>query len=128
MASYQEWNLTPNNVTSGSGKKVWWKCEKGHEWDAIIGNRAKGRGCPYCAGKLVYEDNCLQTLKPDIAKQWHPTKNGNLTPKDVTIKSDKKVWWLCEKGHKWDAKIGNRTNGTGCPHCHKFKTNKDFIG
>ena len=109
--------LTPRHVTTGSGKKVWWKCEKGHEWEATVGHRANGRGCPYCAGKRASVDNCLQILKPSLAKEWHPTKNGDLTPSDVKIFSNKKVWWLCEKGHEYEAVITGRTQGSGCPFC-----------
>jgi len=93
-------DLTPNDVTTGFNKKVWWMCEKGHEWYATICNRVNGRGCPYCAGKCVCSDNSLQSLNPELAKQWHPIKNNNLTPDDVTASSHKKVWWQCEKSHE----------------------------
>ncbi|WP_422851061.1 zinc-ribbon domain-containing protein [Bacillus thuringiensis] len=73
-------------------KKVWWKCEERHEWEAPIWNRHKGRGCPYCSNKKISIDNCLATLNPGIVKQWHPTKNGTLTPYDVVVGSYKKVW------------------------------------
>ncbi len=51
-----EWNWEKNNelgldpkaLTCGSHAKVWWKCDKGHEWKATIVNRNKGRGCPIC--------------------------------------------------------------------------------
>jgi len=110
-------DLTPNDVTASSGKKVWWQCGKGHEWQAAIANRKKGHGCPYCSGKYVCSDNCLQTLDPKLAKQWHPTRNGGLTPIDVTLGTNKKVWWQCEKGHEWEEAISNRTRGFGCPYC-----------
>ena len=51
----EEWNyeknteLTPEDVTANSNKKVWWKCSNGHEWQAVIYNRNKGNGCPVCA-------------------------------------------------------------------------------
>ena len=35
----------------------------------------------------------LEEYAPDLAKQWHPTKNGDLKPMDVTYGSKKKVWW-----------------------------------
>ncbi len=113
--------LTPKDVTPSSHKKVWWLCSKNksHEWNAIIANRNKGVGCPYCSGKKVCIDNCLKTINPKLAKEWHPTKNGTLTPKDVTPNSGRKVWWICSKGHKWDATINNRYKGSGCPHCFK---------
>lgn len=110
-------DLTPNEVTIGSSKKVWWQCEKGHEWEAIISNRSKGYGCPYCLGKYACDDNCLQTVNPNLAEQWHPDKNGDLTPNNVTNGSGKKVWWRCEKGHEWQAVILSRSSGTGCPVC-----------
>jgi positive regulator of sigma E activity len=117
-------DLTPNDVTSSSGKKVWWQCEKGHNWKATVAHRANGTDCPYCAGKLVCADNCLQTLNPDISKQWHPTKNWDLTPSDVTLGSNKKIWWQCKLGHEWQAAIYSRANGRGCPHCRRMKVSK----
>ena len=87
-------DLTPENVTYGSNKKVWWLCPKGHDYQAKIGNRAMlGRGCPYCAGKRVIVGiNDLATTHPQLAAEWHPAKNGDLTPRNVTYGSGKKVW------------------------------------
>ena len=120
----QEWNydknrnLLPEKFTSNSGKKVWWKCVKGHEWQATIASRNKGSGCPYCAGLLVIKgENDLQTLNPILAKEWHYTQNKDLTPADVMSNSGKKVWWKCVKGHEWQATIANRNKGSGCPYC-----------
>ena len=62
-------SLTPGNVTLYNGKKVWWKCRRGHEWQSIVANRSRGRGCPYCAGKSVREDNCLETLNPVLVRE-----------------------------------------------------------
>lgn len=123
----QEWHptkngkLTPNNVTPSSGKKVWWKCPKGddHEWDAVIANRNKGIGCPICSNQKVAISNCLGTVNPKLAKEWHRTKNGKLTPFDVLPSAGKKVWWECPKGddHEWKTSIANRSKGTNCPIC-----------
>ena len=127
----QEWhptkngNLTPYDVTPGSHIKVWWICKKGHEWQAKVESRNKGNNCPYCGGKKVNEDNCLQTINPRLSKEWHPTKNGKLTPYDVTPSSHIKVWWICKKGHEWQSVINNRSNGTGCPYCSGNKVNKE---
>ncbi|MEH7000879.1 zinc-ribbon domain-containing protein [Priestia megaterium] len=114
-------DLRPNDVAPSSNRRVWWKCEKGHEWETSICNRIriKGGNCPYCTNKRVCGDNCLATLRPEIAKEWHPTKNGLLTPYDVVMGSSKKVWWKCEKGHEWETKVCNRTRkkGAGCHYC-----------
>lgn len=119
-----EWNyeknndLRPEDFTAGSNKKVWWKCEKGHEWQAVIGNRNSGHGCPYCSGKKALEDfNDLQTVNPNLAKEWNYEKNGSLKPINVTENSNKKVWWKCGKGHEWQATIYSRKAGYGCPYC-----------
>ena len=113
--------ITPNDVTPGSGKKVWWKCEMGedHEWQSLISNRLKGSGCPVCSGRMAVLSNCLATLNPNLAQEWHPSKNKDLTPFNVKLKSNKKVWWKCEKqaDHEWLAPIAHRSNGTKCPYC-----------
>ena len=118
-------DLTPSDVTPGSNKKVWWKCNKGydHEWDAAIADRSKGKGCSVCSGHKVVLSNCLATVDPELAKEWHPTKNGKLTPSDVSNNSNKKVWWKCDKGndHEWDAPIYSRSNGRGCSVCRGRK-------
>jgi len=114
-------DLSPKDFTHGTHKKVWWKCDKGddHEWIAIIYSRSSGRGCSVCSGRKVVSSNCLATLNPELAKEWHPTKNNNLTPADVTIRTYKKVWWKCDKGsdHEWMSSVGDRSNGQGCPIC-----------
>ena len=115
--------LTPQDVTSGSQKKVWWKCNKGHEWQAVIAHRALGVGCPFCARrKVLVGFNDLATTNPQLALEWHPTKNGELTPRDVMAGSRKKVWWKCNTcSHEWEAVLKNRKNGTRCPVCAKNK-------
>ena len=115
-------NLTPYEVSPGSSKKIWWKCEKGedHEWVAMVNNRTKGSGCAVCVNQIVVFSNCLATVYPELVREWHPTKNGNLTPYEVTFGSNRKVWWKCHKGkdHEWQTSPSSRTHsGTGCPYC-----------
>ena len=115
-------NLKPEHFAPNSHKKVWWKCSKGHEWQATIANRNKGRKCPYCSGKKVlkgYTD--LQTVNPTLALEWNYEKNNGLTPAEVTPNSNKKVWWKCSQGHEWQATIAHRNRGSGCPVCRKSK-------
>ncbi|MBO4483833.1 MAG: zinc-ribbon domain-containing protein [Lachnospiraceae bacterium] len=111
-------NLTPCDVKEYSNKKVWWKCNEGHEWQAVIGSR-KNRGCPYCSGNKVLEGfNDIKTLFPELIKEWHPEKNS-IKPEMISRGYDKKVWWLCEFGHEWAAPVYNRIKGSGCPYCSK---------
>ena len=117
--------LRPEDVAAGSHRKAWWKCPKGpdHEWHATVANRTfGGRGCPACAGQNVSSTNSLSSLYPLIAAEWHPTKNGAMTPADVVARSNKKVWWKCRAGpeHEWESKVSHRTRqGSGCPRCNK---------
>lgn len=125
----KEWNyerntdLTPEQVTEGSGKKVWWKCSKcGYEWEAKILNRNvnKGCACPLCANRVVVKGkNDLATTHPQLAAEWDYEKNGELTPQSITYGSGKKVWWKCHLGHSYQANPLHRTvGGTNCPICN----------
>ena len=121
-----EWNyeknedIKPEQFTVGSGKKVWWRCQKGHEWQAVISSRSKGHGCPYCSGRYAIKgETDLQTVNSKLASEWDYERNNGLTPADVLPSSNKKVWWQCRQGHKWQALINNRNKGRGCPYCSK---------
>lgn len=110
-------NLTPNMVTVQSDKLVWWHCPKcGKAWQAKV--RSK-RGCPHCLHRPTKGTNDLATLRPEIAQEWHPTKNENLTPQDVKVYSNKKVWWKCSVcNFEWQASANNRIgHQSGCPAC-----------
>jgi len=112
-------DLHPSTIAKSSGKKVWWLCSKGHEWEATVINRNnKGSGCPYCSGRVATTGvNDLSTTNPSLASEWHPTRNGTLMPSEVSEGSGQKVWWQCANGHEWQAVISSRTNGRGCPTC-----------
>lgn len=118
--------LTPMDVMPYSDKKVWWRCQKGHEWQAVIKSRSKGHGCPYCSGRYAIKgETDLQTVNPKLASEWDYERNNGLTPTDVLPSSNKKVWWICRQGHKWQALINNRDKGRGCPECAKQKRMKN---
>jgi len=111
-------NLRPDQVNAGTDAKVWWRCEQGHGWEAPVSRRTRqSTGCPVCTGRKVLAGyNDLATTFPDVAAQWHPTRNGNLTPTQVSAGTGKKVWWRCEQGHEWEVTVSSRTSGgNGCP-------------
>ncbi len=92
-----------------------------HEWQTVMPTRSIGRGCPYCTGRIaIPSETDLATVNPEVAVQWHPTKNKNRTPQQFTRGSNTKVWWLCDEGHEWRAPHGARTGGSGCPLCAKY--------
>jgi len=112
--------LSPGELGPGNMKKVWWLCERGHDYQSPVFSRTQGAGCPYCAGKRAWPGfNDVETLFPRLAEEWHPTMNAALTPRDVTRGSHKVIWWKCREGHVWKAAVFSRAkrNGTGCPVC-----------
>lgn len=115
-------NLTPKDITFGSSRKMWWRCREGHEWQAAVHTRTSQRSnCPYCAGKKASPGHDLASRFPNLVKQWHTERNGDLTPSQVMPGSHVPVWWRCEKGHEWRAAIKSRAGGTGCPYCSNRK-------
>lgn len=120
--NYERNTISPYSITSHSNKKVWWKCHVcGHEWEAKVCNRSNGRRCPCCGHKkLVRGKNDLATTHPDLAKEWHPTRNGDLKPCDVMYGQARKVWWQCQLGHGYQATLNHRSgkSGTSCPVCN----------
>lgn len=145
----QEWDyelnkslsITPENVTLGSHIAVNWICKEcGFKWSTSIKNRTrkdgKATGCPKCGRKKlslfhltpIKGVNDLESIYPNIAKEWNYEKNRNLKPCDIVKGSSQKVWWKCHKcGNEWETQVCNRTgkNSTGCPICSAKKTGSD---
>ncbi len=110
--------MTPREISYGSNKKVWWKCENGHSFAAPPFSRTAGSGCPYCTGRLVLSgENDLFSQHPELIRQWDYEKNTGIDPKRISVGAHRKVWWICEKGHEWQAAVRTRVNGCGCPYC-----------
>lgn len=132
----KEWNyekngkIKPENVYSKSGRKFWWICKKGHEWEATISHRVVDKtACPYCSNQKKLEGyNDLSTTNPGILKEWNYKKNNDLGifPETMSIGTHKKVWWICEKGHDYECSIVNKSKGRGCPYCSGRKVLKGF--
>ena len=110
-------DVSIDDVSMGSPNHRWWKCEKGHSWQAAVNKVGGGGGCPYCTHKRVLKGfNDLASLYPSVASDWDYERNECL-PSEVFSKSHRKVWWKCSVGHAWQASISSRTNGNGCPCC-----------
>lgn len=119
-----EWDYTknigidPETLSSGTGKRVWWKCASGHEWQVRASIRADGRGCRECNTLEKARANSVAS-QPEIADQLD---DPNYVASDLNRSSTKKVWWKCEKGHRWQAAPSSRCYGTasGCPYCSGY--------
>ncbi len=121
-------SLTPDMFSPGSTDNVWWTCpDCGHEWQARIDHRCSISGCPICSmsnmsktrnENYIKKNGSLADNYPQIALEWHPEKNKELTPYNVLSGSNQKVWWKGNCGHEWQAVIASRTKiGAGCPIC-----------
>ena len=128
IAEWSEKNLplTPDSITFGSNKKVWWKGACGHEWETSVKARSNGEKCPICSGaRVVAGINDLSTLKPELASEW--SEENEIKPTEVSIGSHKKVIWKCKLGHEWIATVKSRTiKKTGCPYCSHNKVLAGF--
>ena len=132
----EEWDfskngqLRPEMFSLHSNELIWWKCKKcGHEWKTQINHRTRmvGSGCAICGnikkGKSFHDrylsaKGSLIKNNPELVQEWHPFKNGILTPSNITSASPIKVWWKCKKcGYEWQASLNNRSKGVGCPCC-----------
>lgn len=112
--------LTADEISWRSPTQVWWRCKRdpSHAWRTGVRARVGGAGCPMCSGRVVTAATSLRALKPRLAKEWHKTKNGSLTPDDVTPRSSARAVWQCSKDHVWTTRIRNRAMiGSGCPYC-----------
>lgn len=124
-------DLTPHDVTFGSNLRVWWRCPEGpdHVWQSTVNNRSsKAQRCPFCQNMRACRDNSLSARFPDLASQWHPTRNGTLQPTDVVPGSHLRVWWLCpvNAAHEWRTTPLNRSHhGTGCPFCARKRASAE---
>lgn len=117
----QPW--TPWDVSYRSHKKFWWICPENpsHRWKASVASRTvkvnSGKAvyrCPFCSNRRVLPESSLLCTcyldpiaiptsdvlpnadkRPDIAAEWHSTRNGKLKPVDVSVGSCRRVWWRC---------------------------------
>jgi DNA-directed RNA polymerase subunit RPC12/RpoP len=117
--------ITPDKVHPGSNTRFWWRCAVcGHEWSQAVSIRVAGHGCPSCGVKRMAEKRAqpipgrsFADLYPSAAKEWHPTRNGKLTARQVAAGSGKIVWWQCPRGHEWQAQVAARRQYGRCKEC-----------
>jgi len=122
--------LNPYNVSSSSGKFVWWQCSKNpkHEWPTTIANRnskSNNTECPYCSHKLPSEEYNLLVVNPKLCEEWNYTKNEK-NPEEYCPNSGKYIYWKCKEcNHEWKTRIIDRSGKRhGCPQCSEPRGEK----
>ena len=129
----KEWDTERNGLQASeiglsSRRKFWWRCPVGHSYQNTVCTRIRTKGCKICSapghGERVRltklsRSRTLAESSPDLVADWHPSKNGDLTPQTVSYASKLKIWWQCSIGHEWQATPSARQRGTGCPKCYE---------
>ncbi len=113
-------DITPNDITEKSMYKAWWLGEDGIAWQSVVSVRCRVEGGTKRPKSLVIPGvNDLRTIRPDLAQDWNFDKNQDIDITSVMPGSKYKVWWICKKGHEWQATIISRNDGRGCPICNR---------
>lgn len=106
-------SFKPSEVGLGSSQVVWWKCSQGHQWQTKVSSRVYSKNpCPEC----VRPKRHVSDLESALVNEWDISKNS-LPANLVPTGGRDKYWWVCGKGHQWEAAVYARINGRGCPYC-----------
>ena len=125
--------VLPSQVSYASNKEFFWLYPYDDPitgrhfdfvWKAKVENRTLlGEECPFLAPspKVWMGFNDLATCYPEIAAEFHPTKNRKQTPDGIYKSSTQKLWWKCSNcGKVWYASAKERIEqGTMCSQCRK---------
>jgi DNA-directed RNA polymerase subunit RPC12/RpoP len=123
----KEWDEKKNarsakSVPSGSNEKFWWICDQGHSFEQLPFKRTKTKGCPYCSHHIMDPlINGIAVTHSHLIDEWSD-RNG-FSPLIEEPKVSNKYFWTCRTcNHEWEAFLGNRKNGRGCPECARINS------
>ena len=68
-------------------------------------------------------------IDPTLMAEWNYEKNNELglDPKPLTCSSHKKAWWVCKKGHSWEAGVAELADAQASETCgqpYEFKSHR----
>lgn len=121
--------ISPDDVTPGSSRRVWWRCAAGHRWQAVIAMRASGTDCPICFEQRRCGDHLAAAARrtrhtltgyaPAWLSDWESGLNGSANPDEIASNSDVLYWWRCGKGHLFQRSPCQRSHNSRRPGCAK---------
>lgn len=115
-------SVDPDLLISRDPTKFWWTCPNKHDYQATVRAIINRRSCRICIGTEIRSGvNDFKTLYPEIARYWHPTLNGDVSPSTIGVGSKATYWWLCENNHEYKSDIWNKISGKKCRACAGFK-------
>ncbi|KAK9786384.1 hypothetical protein WJX73_004045 [Symbiochloris irregularis] len=123
-SSRENKDMRPNDMLPGSETKVWWDCKAHGPYKASPQKRVYMKtGCPDCGRENTARNQTrhgtLAQERPELAQQWHPTRNGPMTPSDVTLGSVRLFWWLCTESrceHTHECLVDEVNSASAVPH------------
>lgn len=124
-------DVSAEEVTARSQRRLLWECEYGHEWEATVANRTLGNGCRECNFFRVYEENRFSEIHPNLAREW--SGKNTIYPDEVSQSSGKEILWECEDcSYEWMRTVKSRVESPGCPSCYtsgslQEKSLRDFL-
>ena len=123
LVSTVENRLGAHQLSRWHAALLTWRCldDSSHPTYRAVIPRSEARlpTCPTC--------NSLGNRRPDLAAEWHPDRNDK-APDQLDYGANYRAWWLCERGHAWEAVVGIRaTQDTGCPECSLAHTSRTEI-
>lgn len=119
--------IDPFTIAVYSHSEVMWicgACKNEFSLEVSVMTRKKIPRCRECRDFEATDENRLSLVCPNLVYEWHPTKNGNLRPEDISYGKQIDIWWKClECEHSWKTRLIDRSiQGKGCPICSKFQS------
>lgn len=106
-------DIGPDNVGAGSGKRTYWLCERGHVSHRVVRSVVGRPTCEECVDRVDDPAESMSGTHPHLAAEFHPTRNGSITPEKIQAGTRLKLWWRCARGHEWPATGQKRVTGAG---------------
>jgi superfamily II DNA or RNA helicase len=108
-------DASPTTVDAAQVANAWWRCPKGHDFQRSPLLMVRDSVCPVCTAT----EKSLATTNTAVAAEWHPTRNGEITPAQVDADHVMNAWWLCPNGHDYQATVRSRARGSrNCSTCY----------
>ncbi len=129
--------LTPSLFSPGSDQKVFWRCLRGHSFEASIKNRvARSSGCPHCQIALQSNRSIATAIKrigsiadkaPHLLPYWDIGGNEGNLPDKVPFSLHKTFAWRCLQGHTFRRQLKTMMGGAGCPVCCSIRFSSPLL-
>ncbi len=108
-------DLSPSTVDAAQVGNTWWRCPKEHDFQRSPLLMVRDSSCPVCTAA----EKSLAAMSPAVAAEWHPKRNGDITPSQVDADHVMNAWWLCPNGHEYQATVRSRARGSrNCSTCY----------